>query len=111
MPDEAARDLRNEQHRSAPRRQFARTHACERAARTLAADRLAALQLAPITRDRIPIIALHVLTRAGEHDTAERVRGRRIAADKTVGIPIDMQAPMRRDRRTFRIVDARIESE
>src|ERR1035438_3768224 len=105
MPDEAGCDPRHEQYGRAPRAQFARPQARERAACALAADRLATLQIAPIARTRVPIIALHVFARTCEHHTAERVRGRRIAADETMSIPIYVQPAVRRDRCALGVVD------
>ena len=50
------------------------------------------LEIVPVARTRVPIIALHVLALAGEHHATERVRGGRIAADEAMRVAVDMQA-------------------
>ena len=111
MPDEPACEFRHEQHGRATGADFARSQAGDGAARTLSADGLRVLQLAPVARGAVPVVALHVFARSGEDHTAERMRGGRIAADETMRVAVDMQPLMSANRCTLGIVDARVESQ
>ena len=89
-------------------RELARLQARDGAPRALAPDGLGVLQVAPVPRTRVPIVALHVLPAAGEHAAAQGMGGGRIAPEKAVSIAVDMQSSVRVDRCAFRVVDPRV---
>src|SRR6266700_5593936 len=63
---ESARNLRNEHYRRPACAQLARIEPRDGATRALASDRLGVLQFVPIPGAAVPVVALHVLARAGE---------------------------------------------
>src|SRR5271168_1527047 len=92
MADQAARQLRHEQHRSAARAQLAGVQARYRAPRALTAHTLRILQLPPVARGAVPVIALHILALTGEHHAAQGMGCGRISTYEAMGVSIDMKA-------------------
>src|SRR5262245_16394448 len=111
MPEEPARHFGREHDRRAPRAQLARSEPRHCAHGTFAPHMLGILELAPVTRARVPIVALHFIAFTCDHGTTHAVRGALIAAYETVAVAVDAQTTMRAERSSFGVAHPLIDRE
>ena len=98
MTEQSARQLRCEQHRRAPRRQAA-VHRAARSARSAARRPIDCgdSSACGIARDRVPVVALHVVALLRDQRAAERVAGARQPGQKAMAVAVDAHAAVRVD--------------
>ena len=111
VPDQPASELGREQDRRLTRRELAGAEPLYGLLGGLAADGLDVFQPAPVTRRRVPVVALHVTAVLADHYAAHAVRRRRIAADEAMAVAEDAQLAMSRNRGALGVADAVVESE
>src|SRR3569623_946017 len=108
LREEAARALGVEDHGRLPRGESPAAEPPHRALARARADLAHGLELLAVTRHRVPVIALHAVTVAGDDRATHAVARARIGADEAVAVAVHAITAVTRHARAFRIGDARI---